>query len=69
MPTFERIANSVFDCFSDLAYIDNPKLFWMLEERRGAKGQPYAVKTLIGWSVVGAVPNAFEKESCQVKFI
>ena len=32
--------------------VDVPNAFWSLEER-GGPGEPYAVKTMLGWSIVG----------------
>ena len=29
--------------------VDNPELFWTMEERRGQQGQPYADRTILGW--------------------
>ena len=34
---------------------DVPEVFWCLEERRGKRGQPYAVKTILGWTVIGPI--------------
>ena len=33
--------------------VDAPEAFWMLEERRGNTGEPFAVRTTLGWSLVG----------------
>ena len=30
-----------------------PEAFWVLEERRGEKGEPYAIRSPLGWSVLG----------------
>ena len=49
--------------------VDHPELFWTNEERRGDHGQPYAVRTLLGWSLVGAVSGARHKNSAQVNFV
>jgi hypothetical protein len=32
---------------------DVPEAHWMLEERRGWKKEPYAIRTPLGWSVTG----------------
>ena len=32
---------------------DTPEVFWALDERRGNLKEPYAVKSLLGWTVVG----------------
>ena len=43
--------------------VDTPEAFWVMEERRGNAGEPYAVKSTLGWSLVGPralVNNASE---------
>ena len=30
-----------------------PDAFWVLEERRGQRGEPYAVRCPLGWTVIG----------------
>ena len=32
---------------------DTPEVFWSLEERRGARGEPQATRTLLGWTLQG----------------
>jgi hypothetical protein len=32
-----------------------PEVFWVLEERRGERGEPYAIRSPLGWSVLGPV--------------
>ena len=49
--------------------VDNPELFWTLEERRGESGQPFAVRTRLGWSLVGAVTTTVERKFAQVNFV
>ena len=39
--------------------VDVPNAFWSLEERRGSPGEPYAVKTMLGWSIVGPAGASF----------
>ena len=34
--------------------ISSPELFWTLDERRGRPYQPYAVRTILGWSLIGS---------------
>lgn len=36
---------------------DTPEVFWTLEERRGNMKEPYAVKSILGWTIVGPVSN------------
>ena len=33
--------------------MDCPELHWSLEEIRGGRGEPYAKKTIFGWTIVG----------------
>ena len=33
--------------------VDAPEAFWMLEERRGNTGEPFAVPITLGWSIDG----------------
>ena len=33
--------------------VDAPEAFWVAEERRGNRGEPYAVQTTLGWSLMG----------------
>ena len=35
-----------------------PEVFWSLEERRGKQDEPYAVRTVLGWSFIGLRPNS-----------
>ena len=36
---------------------DTPEAFWVEEERRGNKGEPYAVRSLLGWTIIGPTGN------------
>ena len=49
--------------------IDNPELFWTLEERRGEPGQPFSVQTRLGWSLLGATATSERRKSAQVNFV
>ncbi|XP_071827004.1 uncharacterized protein [Apostichopus japonicus] len=40
---------------------DVPEAFWVMDERRGGTGDPYGVKTPLGWSVMG--PTGFSGRS------
>ena len=33
--------------------LDNPEVFWTLDERHRRKGDPFAVRTILGWSLLG----------------
>ena len=44
--------------------VDNPELFWTLDERHGKKGQPYAVKGVLGWSLIGCGTRSENKNFC-----
>ena len=30
-----------------------PDFFWVLEERRGQRGEPYAIRCPLGWTLIG----------------
>ncbi len=47
---------------------DVPEAFWQLDERRGKRGEPYAVKSLLGWTVIGPVRPGTADRKC-VNFI
>ncbi|XP_074608716.1 uncharacterized protein LOC141863136 [Acropora palmata] len=36
---------------------NTPEAFWVLEERRGGKGEPYAIRTPLGWALIGPMTN------------
>jgi len=38
-----------------------PEAFWVLEERRGNKGDPYAIRSPLGWTLIGPM----EKTECK----
>ena len=33
--------------------VDTPEAFWIEDEIRGKPGEPYAIKTMLGWSLIG----------------
>ena len=33
--------------------VDTPEAFWIEDELRGKPGEPYAIKTMLGWSLIG----------------
>lgn len=32
---------------------DTPEVFWVEDERRGKRGEPYAIRSILGWSILG----------------
>ena len=44
--------------------VDNPELFWTLDERHGKRCQPYAVKGVLGWSLIGCGTRSENKNFC-----
>lgn len=34
---------------------DTPDAFWVQEERRGSSGEPYAIRSVLGWSILGPI--------------
>ena len=47
---------------------DNPEVFWVQDERRGNRGEPYAVKSLLGWTVLGPISKGTFKKKGNVHF-
>ena len=45
-----------------------PEAFWNLGDRRGKKKEPYAVKTPLGWTLIGPVGRQSEHSSFHVNF-
>ena len=41
---------------------DVPEVFWVLEERRGGKKQPYAIKSILGWTLSGPANSPSTEE-------
>ena len=39
---------------------DAPEVFWNLDERRGGRKDPYAVKSVLGWTVIGPLQKKGE---------
>ena len=48
---------------------DVPEVFWVLEERRGERCQPYAIKSLLGWTLLGPVGATHNVSSVNVGFV
>ena len=44
---------------------DVPEVFWNLEERRGGRKDPYAVKSVLGWTVIGPLQKKGEEKTQQ----
>ena len=47
--------------------VDNPELFWTQDERYGRTNEPFAVKTMLGWSIIGG--SAYRKNTLNVNFV
>ena len=46
---------------------DVPEVFWTMEERRGNPKHPYALKTILGWSLIGPRTTS-KRKNCLVNF-
>ena len=44
---------------------DVPEVFWVLDERRGGKRQPFAIKSVLGWTLMGPA-DAHERNDVSV---
>lgn len=62
---FPRIES---DTVSVLIGSDVPEAHWVYDQRRGRCGQPYAVCTPLGWTLMGPL-NLCESNSFSVNFI
>ena len=45
------------------------KAFWLLEERFSARGEPVAVRSLLGWTLMGPVERFGKNSSFNVNFV
>ena len=46
-----------------------PEAFWVLEERRGGRGEPVAIRSLLGWTLIGPTVKVNEESSFCVNFV
>ncbi|XP_067045816.1 uncharacterized protein [Acropora muricata] len=46
-----------------------PEAFWVMEERRGKRGEPIAVRSLLGWTLMGPTENHQEDSKFSVNFV
>ena len=52
-----------------LIVCNSPEAFRVLEERRGARGQPVAVRSLLGWTLMGPVERLGGDSNFNVNFV
>ena len=43
--------------------VDTPEAFWIEDELRGKPGEPFAIKTMLGWSLIGPATGEASKLS------
>ena len=48
---------------------DCPEAFWVLDQRKGASDEPYAVKFLLGWILLGPVGPRNPHDEFHVNFV
>ncbi|XP_038062679.1 uncharacterized protein LOC119733173 [Patiria miniata] len=48
---------------------DTPEVFWVLEERRGKRKEPYAVRSLLGWTLLGPTATNEKQFSFNVNHV
>ncbi|XP_020917576.1 uncharacterized protein LOC110254869 [Exaiptasia diaphana] len=46
-----------------------PEAFWVLEERRGKVGEPYAIRSPLGWTILGPTKSSTKDESLTSSFV
>ena len=47
---------------------DTLEAFWLLEERRGEREEPYAIRSILGWTIQGPVKKHVNSRVAQVHF-
>ncbi|XP_045213227.2 uncharacterized protein LOC123564038 [Mercenaria mercenaria] len=47
---------------------DTPEAFWVEEERRGNRGEPYAIRSILGWSILGPTGKTVLSTDMNVNF-
>jgi hypothetical protein len=47
---------------------DTPDAFWVEEQRRGKGGEPYAIRTMLGWSIIGPTGNRRSLDHGSINF-
>ncbi|XP_030844258.1 uncharacterized protein LOC105444708 [Strongylocentrotus purpuratus] len=48
---------------------DTPEAFWVEEERRGQKKDPYAIRTPLGWTLIGPASSSSHRNSYGIHHI
>ncbi|XP_071479017.1 uncharacterized protein [Diadema antillarum] len=48
---------------------DVPEAFWVMEERRGGRKDPYAIRSPLGWTLIGPTNNTKRKTDFKVNFV
>ena len=48
---------------------DVPEAFWITGERRGRRGEPYAIKSLLGWTVIGPTGKSTQNDIATVNLL
>ena len=43
-----------------------PEAFWVLDEKRGCKGEPVGIRSLLGWTIIGPTEKIGEEDSFNV---
>ena len=46
-----------------------PEAFWVLEEKRGSKGEPVAIRSPLGWTIRGPTEKIGQEDSFNVNFL
>ena len=45
-----------------------PEAFLVMDERRGVRGEPVAIRSLLGWTLIGPAEKVERESSFHVKF-
>ena len=49
--------------------VDAPEAFWTFEKRRGTKGEPYAVRTSLGWYLISPASSHGNEQSFSINHV
>ena len=48
---------------------DVPEAFWVMDERRGGRGEPVAIRSLLSWTLTGPAKKVERESSFHVSFV
>ncbi|KAJ8046579.1 hypothetical protein HOLleu_05295 [Holothuria leucospilota] len=49
--------------------VDVPEVFWVLQERRGRRKEPYAIRSILGWTLIGPMKASEGQSSFHTHYV